>query len=531
MKNNLKKRIGEKKLVWLLARGYLGFTVVLLVIFILVFSVSNAYYSWLFRSPDVDGLMASKAFEQGRYEDVNARNFLGSSGGFAVIAQDGSTVYRTENFFTEGFTQGELSCIQSYDDYSYVEKSTVTSPAGEEEHLLIKYDYTDDVEIEERTAIVSADLKVKNGSLGDGKTSYTEKEFAYLTGDEPAGFDMMRCGFVAEDDSIGTLVFITESRAYDDYQEYSHRADRVYLALIPLYFGALVLFLMWLNKKIKDPLVKLNNAVDDIAAGGFGRIGEMEGPLEIRQIGSNMDRMADKLEESEKERKRLDAERQKLLADISHDLKTPITVISGYTKAIRDGRVPPEKMNSYLQLIDSKAEELTGMINSFHEYSKSEHPEFALQPEETDICEFMRSYMADRYEEIEIAGFAPVVRIPESRILCMVDNRQMRRALDNIVYNAIRHNSLGTMLVVSVSEDEGRVKIVFGDNGSGIPEAYRQKIFEPFIMGDESRHGDGSGLGLAITRNIIKAHGGTITLCDAANSSLSTEFEIILKKI
>ena len=529
MKSNFKKSISERKLVWFLARGYLGFTAVILIIFILVFTASNAYYNWLFRIPDVDRLLGSRAFEQGRYEDVAVRNFLGSNGGFAVISRDGTTEYRTEGFPYESFTAGELECIQSYDVYSYVERNEITSPDGEKEYLIVKYDYTDDMEIKETVAVVSADYKVKNGDLGDGRKEYTASEFAFMTGEAPAGYDMMRCSFVAEDDAIKTIVFMSESKDYADYQEYSHRANRIYFALIPLYIVSLIFFLMWLNKKIKEPLVKLNNAVDDIAAGGYRRIGEMEGPLEIRQIGSNMDRMADKLEESEKERKRLDAERQKLLADISHDLKTPITVISGYTRAIRDGRTPPEKIAHYLKLIDSKAEELTEMINSFHEYSKVEHPEFVLQTEETDICEFMRSYMADRYGEIELSGFTPKIRIPGSRIMCMLDRRQLRRALDNIIHNTIKHNGLGTMLAVALYEEEGHVKLRIADNGSGIPEAYRQKIFEPFIMGDESRHGNGSGLGLAITRNIIKAHGGEITLCEPS-AMYSTEFEIILKK-
>ena len=155
-----------------------------------------------------------------------------------------------------------------------------------------------------------------------------------------------------------------------------------------------------------------------------------------------------------------------------------------------------------------------------------------------DVCEFMRGYLADRYNEIELSGFSLRAFIPEEKaIYCMIDSAQMRRALDNILYNTLRHNSLGTVLVVSVSEvDRGSgdlpcARIVLADNGSGIPPAMRETLFEPFIKGDEARGGSGgSGLGLAITRRIIQAHGGSVRLLEPSAGGYSTEFEILLRK-
>ncbi|MBR5230023.1 MAG: HAMP domain-containing histidine kinase [Firmicutes bacterium] len=518
------------RLVGLLARGYLGFTAALGVIILSVFLLSNLYYGWLMRIPDIENMISSKAFSQERYEDVRINNFLGSDGAFAVFDQKGRAEYSSEGLEGGKITAGELECIRDYTGSIYMEKIPVLSADGEDEYILVRYTYDDYGETEKNVVILDKNLQVKTGNFGDGKTRYTERELACMTGEITEGFEIGKCSFTAADGEEKTLVFVTEAKVLNNYQDYSRRANKVYLLFIPLYICLLAGFLMWQNKRIKEPLVRLNDAVENIAAGGFGRIGRMEGPLEIRQIGMNMDRMADKLEQSEDERNRLDGERQRLIADISHDLKTPITVIAGYTKALKDGKVPAEKSEYYLDLIDSKATELTAMINSFHEYSKAEHPQFTMDPKETDVCEFMRSYMADRYEELEMEGFAPRIKIPENRIMAMIDHTQMRRALDNIVYNAIKHSSLGTILAIAVSEMGDRVKITIADNGSGIPEKYRNKIFEPFVMADESRRGDGSGLGLAITRNIIRAHGGEITLCDSTAALYSTEFEIILKK-
>ncbi len=238
----------------------------------------------------------------------------------------------------------------------------------------------------------------------------------------------------------------------------------------------------------------------------------------------------------EAERRRLDADKQKLLTDISHDLKTPITVICGYTRAIADGKVPQDKLAVYLQLIDDKAEELNDLLNSFYEYNKVNHPEFRVQPVVADVCEFLREYLAKRYDEINLAGFALRISIPEKMILCAIDQPMMTRALNNIIYNAMQYNALGTVMGIKIVETEERNKpntiaIRLADNGVGIAPERRARIFEPFVTGTDSRSSEGSGLGLAITKKIIEAHGGTITLLDKPSPGFSTEFEILLPAV
>ena len=537
MKDNRKKG----RLVILLAKGYLGFTLALILIAFFVSWLSDSYFEWLSRIPDIDALVSDKNMQQGKYEDVPTRKYLGKEGGFAVVTEDGEIIYDSTGSLRRNFTPGELDCIQPYEEQSYINYVGFTDNDGHQEHLLVKFIFDENGDTEEQVLILDENYAVVEGSFGDGHSYYTPEEFEYLTSQYTDGLVYIKYDISEASTSLTPgsdvryLVVMSYDASFDSYQNMYAKANRIYLLMIPLYMLAIVSFLLWMNRKIKKPLVKLNNAVDQLASGGNCRLGEMEGSWEIRRIGSNMDRMADMLAESEADRKKLDDERQRLLADISHDLKTPITVISGYTKAIRDGKVPQEKMNSYLELIDSKAEELTNLINSFHEYSKVEHPEFTLKPEETDICEFMRGYLAERYDEINISGFELNVMIPEDAVWSSIDRYQMRRALDNIMYNSLKYNSLGTVIAVGVvplKEAEetrsGQVKIIIADNGIGISREAGETIFDPFVMGDKSRSGGGSGLGLAITRRIITAHGGTIKLCEPRPDGFSTEFEIIL---
>ena len=231
---------------------------------------------------------------------------------------------------------------------------------------------------------------------------------------------------------------------------------------------------------------------------------------------------------SERQRRILDEGRQKLIADISHDLKTPITVIAGYIDAICDGKVPPEEQTRYLRAIQSKAEALTELVNAFHEYSKVEHPEFILHPERTDLCEFLREYLAVKYEEIDLAGFSLEISIPERAIFCQLDPLQFRRVLDNLLSNALRHNRLGTVLFLDVDVEKSFALVRVADNGSGIPPERIPYIFEPFVVGSDARSGTGSGLGLAITRRIMEKHGGTISLTPHPAPGRSTEFVLRL---
>ena len=151
-----------------------------------------------------------------------------------------------------------------------------------------------------------------------------------------------------------------------------------------------------------------------------------------------------------------------------------------------------------------------------------------LAPERIDLCEFLREYLAEKYEEIDLAGFALEVSIPETPLVCMLDPLQFRRVLDNLLSNALRHNRLGTILYFGVAAAGQWALVKVGDNGAGIPPERAKHIFEPFVVGSEARSGQGSGLGLAITRHIVEKHGGIIALNPRPPAGRSTEFQLRL---
>ena len=517
------------------AKAYIGFSLLLLLCVGLAFWASEHYYQHMLLTPNMEAAATDAHMIKGEYAKVKPQRYFGIGGGFAVFDADGNLLYQDEKTFPYMLDAAEIRCIPDYDDYSFINSYDLDVPQYDGDYLLVKTIYgPDDEDSETELMVLDQGYRVISGAFEADKKKYTEREYRILTGDFPENAELIRT--TLRDGRI--LVAATKKWDIDDYTTIGRKSNMVYWSLLPISLLLIAVFILFLNRSVKNPLMQLSAAINRMAAGGaaHARVGELKGPYEIQTIAQNFDHMADQLAESEMERQRLDADRQKLLADISHDLKTPITVICGYTRAIADGKVPQEKLATYLQLIDDKAEELNELLNSFYEYNKVNHPEFRVEPVVADACEFLREYLARHYDEIALAGFTLQAAIPEKMILCAIDQPMMTRALNNIIYNAMKYNALGTVMGVKIVETEEKNKpntiaIRLADNGVGIAPERRARIFEPFVTGPDSRSSEGSGLGLAITKKIIEAHGGTVTLLDKPSPGFSTEFEILLPAV
>ncbi len=525
----------NRKLVTLFAGSYAGFALVMLLFVVLIYWASYNYSSRVLSSPDLDTVTKNADMLNGDYEKVDARHYFGNDGGFAVYDADGSLCYMDEENFSYILNAQEVFCVQDYDEYSFVAGYTTEVPKEGVRYLAVKTIYSaDSDDAQNLVMVLDKNFKVVSGAFEKGKNQYTEREYRILTGEFPENRELLRS--TLPDGRI--LVAATKDWDINDYTTVERKTMLMYWSLLPICLLLIAFFIFWLNRKVKNPLMQLSAAISRVESSGLesARVGSLKGPYEIQTIARNFDHMADKLAESEAQRRKSDADRQKLLADISHDLKTPITVICGYTNAIADGKISPDKLGAYLHLINDKAEEVNELLNSFYEYNKVNHPQFHVEPVVTDICEFMREYLARRYDEIELAGFTLRIDIPDHMILCAVDAPMLTRALNNIIYNAMKYNALGTVMGVKIAKETERhkpnaVAIRLADNGVGIEPERRSRIFEPFVTGADSRNTEGSGLGLAITKKIVEAHGGTVKLLDKASPGFSTEFEIILPAV
>lgn len=209
-----------------------------------------------------------------------------------------------------------------------------------------------------------------------------------------------------------------------------------------------------------------------------------------------------------------DRNRNLMLSDIAHDLRTPMTTVAGYAKAIQDGMVTdPQKMDEYLSVIQAKSMRMNELINLLFEYVKLDSEGFHLDKKPLNLIELLRENAAMLYSDMEENGMELVIDLPEMEWKVEADRLQMSRVVTNLLTNAMRHNDAGTMILVRADCEDDKARIVIADNGKEIPPSVAGHLFEPFAMGDESRNSKGgSGLGLSIAAKIVAMHGWKLSL-------------------
>ncbi|MBO5209764.1 MAG: HAMP domain-containing histidine kinase [Lachnospiraceae bacterium] len=234
------------------------------------------------------------------------------------------------------------------------------------------------------------------------------------------------------------------------------------------------------------------------------------------------------MEEEKKRKEEYDKQRNLLLSDIAHDIKTPITTVCGYAKALSDDMVEDEqKREEYLQAIYAKSMRMSDLITLLFEYVKLDSTGFELHKEKGDIGELLRENVALLYSDFEEKGIELLIDIPEKEFPFEMDKIQMARAISNILTNMVRYNERGNTVSVRLSET---YRIRIADNGAPISDELAEHIFEPFSRGDVARSTTGgTGLGLSIASKVVQMHGGVLKLERNCKNGFVKEFQIVLK--
>lgn len=230
--------------------------------------------------------------------------------------------------------------------------------------------------------------------------------------------------------------------------------------------------------------------------------------------------------EEEKEHQ-LDYERKRnlLLSDIAHDIKTPITTICGYSKALAEGVVQEEKRQTYLDAIYSKSMRMDELVTLLFEYVKLGSEGYVLDRQPCNLAEVLRECVALVYAEFEEGRMDVVLEIPEENVPYEIDRLQMSRAISNLLTNAARYGKAGGRVLVRLQDEV----ITVADDGEPIDPAFAEHIFEPFARGDKARSTKGgTGLGLGIAAQIVKMHGGRLELDSHCEEGYTKAFRIHL---
>ncbi|WP_044639922.1 HAMP domain-containing sensor histidine kinase [Risungbinella massiliensis] len=301
--------------------------------------------------------------------------------------------------------------------------------------------------------------------------------------------------------------------------------------LFALLFGINVyVYSRWTAVKITNPLNEITSGIRSIAGGRYHERLHFKASYELVQIQENFNLMAEKLENAEKEKLLLEESKQRMLVHISHDLKTPITTIQGYAKALQLGMIEEEsKKQRTISLIHDKAQLVAELIDDVFELFKLDSSDYPLKTQAVDIAEFIREIAAEYYDQFEDKQFSFEYEIPSWEVIVLFNRKLLYRAISNLLSNALKYNPKETHVRVALIDESKEIRIEVVDNGIGIPDHWRDKVFDAFVRGDAARKSDGgTGLGLTIAKHIVEKHDGCLRL---NTSDGTTRFEITLPKM
>jgi len=303
-----------------------------------------------------------------------------------------------------------------------------------------------------------------------------------------------------------------------------------FASLVLLKEIAVFIFLMRLEKRIIFPIQALRHGVEEIARGNYDVRLECEVPNDVGLLIASFNDMAHELSRSERVKAEYEENRKSLVANISHDLKTPITSIQGYIEMLIERDAPAELRERYLKTIHHNISYLNHLVDDLFLFSKLD-----MQKLELKTCEVpIRGYLADLMEDYRLEleprriGVSFFDRLGDEPRVKM-DGKRIYQAINNIVRNAIGHGpEHGLTLEVALYRRDDWIAIDIKDNGPGIAQDKLPLIFDRFYRIDTERRKqfESTGLGLAITKELIQAHGGEIAV--ASSLGEGTCFTVLL---
>ena len=303
------------------------------------------------------------------------------------------------------------------------------------------------------------------------------------------------------------------------------------LAMIFILFLTACIFTTWIYRSVVQPIKELRLATEKIKSGNLDFLVTAASNDEMGQLCTDFEKMRQRLKESAEEKIRFDNENRELISNISHDLKTPITAVKGYSEGILDGVAnTPEKIDKYVRTIYNKASEMDTLINELTLYSKIDTNRIPYNFAKINVTE----YFSDCVEEIGLDLEAKNIELSYSnyvdkKTLIIADPEQIRRVINNIIGNSVKYmDKTNGSINIRINDVGDFIQVEIEDNGRGIAQKDLPYIFDRFYRADASRNSatGGSGIGLSIVKKIIEDHGGKIWATSKEGSGTKMVFVI-----
>jgi len=271
--------------------------------------------------------------------------------------------------------------------------------------------------------------------------------------------------------------------------------------LIAVGIALAITFLM--SRLILSPVRVLTTAAESLGHGDFSQRVQIKDKGELGELANAFNSMANDLERAE-------LLRRNLVADVAHELRTPLSNLRGYLEAVSDGIVKPD-VNT-IRSLNEEAMLLSRLVDDLQELSLAEAGKIKLTRQPEQIADLVKQAVAAAQPQATAKGPSLVANLPDHLPSVHIDHQRVIQVLHNLIENAIAHTAEGGTVTIDARQHQNQVEVSITDTGEGIPPEDLPYIFERFYRVDKSRARatGGTGLGLTIARRLIEAHGGKI---------------------
>ena len=281
-------------------------------------------------------------------------------------------------------------------------------------------------------------------------------------------------------------------------------------------FMVIVIIIAWflLKNWLTDPIQELTQAADDISNGDLSRrININTGGVEIDDLATNMNQMAMTLDQDFRRIKRMEKVRSEFLGNVTHELKTPISSISGYIETLLEGAIKDENVNiEFLKRALENVKRLEELVTDLVEISRIETGELQMNYDYFNIYNLLKDIHKDAQQRNSNKKNIKInLEVPDKKLFVYGDKGRLEQVIDNLLSNSMRYTDQGHIRIKVLRRDNELVFSII-DTGIGISRKSINRIFERFYRADKARdrRKGGTGLGLAISKHIIEAHGSNI---------------------
>lgn len=302
-----------------------------------------------------------------------------------------------------------------------------------------------------------------------------------------------------------------------------------FLSLCIVFLICVVLYQQFVFRTgIQTKLQKISSKLKEISdTDSDERIMVFTGNKELMELAAQINRLLENRLKAKADYRRSEIASKKMLSNISHDIKTPMTVILGYLEIMR---INGTSTNEMLRKTEQKAQNVIELINQFFTLAKLESGDMDIELSRIDVCEVCRESILDFYEILTNNEFQVDIDMPENPIYIQGNVEALQRILFNLISNVIRYGADGKYFGLFLRTDEKAVYIDVTDKGKGIDKFFGESVFDRLFTMEDSRNRNiqGNGLGLTIAKNLALQLGGNIKL--DSTPYVKTTFTVKLKK-